>query len=128
MSRGRHIVTVELLAQAFLNSVQAVTSVWVGLTVFQAVVDDLVVPVRNWNRLGVAGDPVPQRLQVVNLFVDREVVEAGWWKELTPPGSTAAVPPVAGPRNRLHLVQEVVGFRRPLVSFSVSEKATADAP
>ena len=61
---------IELLAETFLNSLPAVTSLWVGLEVFQALVKDFTVPIRNRNRLRSCSDSVPQRLQVVDLLVD----------------------------------------------------------
>src|SRR4030095_7063238 len=48
-----------------------------GLQVLQALIEDLTVPFGNRNRLGSGCDAVPQRLQVVDLLVDRQIVETG---------------------------------------------------
>jgi hypothetical protein len=64
------VTAIELLAEAFLNSLPAVTSLWVGLEVLQALVEDFAVPIGNGNRLRSCRDSVPQRLQVVDLLVD----------------------------------------------------------
>ena len=74
------VTSIGLLAEAFLNSFPAVTSIWVGFEVLQAVVDDLAVPIGNRNRLRARGDSVPERLQIVDFLFDREVVESRRWK------------------------------------------------
>ena len=66
-----------LLAKAFLNSLPDVTSISVGFQLFQAFVEDFTVPIRNRNRVGAGCDSIPQRLHVVDLLFDRQVVEAG---------------------------------------------------
>jgi hypothetical protein len=71
------VVAIELLAEPFLNDLPGVTRVGIGLEILQALVDDFVVPVWNRDGLRTRGDSVPQRLQVVDLLVDRQVVETG---------------------------------------------------
>ena len=66
--------------EAFVNSLPAVTSIRVGFEVLQALPDDFPVPVRNRNRLRAGGDSLPERLQIVDLLVDREVVKSRRWK------------------------------------------------
>jgi hypothetical protein len=75
------VAAVELLAEPFLNNIPAVAGTGIGFEIFDALVEDFAVPIRNRNRLRCRRDPVPQRLQVVDLLVDRQLVETGRRKE-----------------------------------------------
>lgn len=58
--RGIESVTaIERFTETFVNSFPAVTSLWAGVEVLQALVDDLAVPVRNGNCLGSGRDSIP---------------------------------------------------------------------
>jgi hypothetical protein len=46
----------------------------------QALLDDPLVPVRHGKILRIGGNAVPQRLHIVELLLDRQVVESGWRK------------------------------------------------
>ena len=69
-------VVVELLPEAFLDDVPVVAGVRIDVELPYALVDDLAVPARNRDRLRRCRDSVPQRLQVVDFLVDRQVIEA----------------------------------------------------
>jgi len=71
------VAAVELLAEPFLNNIPAVAGTGIGFEIFEALVKDFAVPIRNRNRLRCGRDAVPQRLQVVDLLVDRQLVETG---------------------------------------------------
>jgi hypothetical protein len=72
----RHSV-LELLAELFLNDIPAATDSRNGFEILRAFVEDLALLVRNRNRLRSGGNSAPERLQVIDLFVDRQVVEGG---------------------------------------------------
>src|SRR6187401_2365926 len=71
------VVAVELLSEAFLHNLPAVTDGRIGFEVLQTLVQDFAVPIGNGNRLRSGRYSVPQRLQVVDLLVDRQVIETG---------------------------------------------------
>jgi hypothetical protein len=72
----RSVAVVEFLAEAILDSLPVIAGVGIGFEIPQPLVDDFSMPVRYRNRLGRRRDSVPQRLQVVDLFVDRQVIES----------------------------------------------------
>ena len=57
---SRSAAAVELLAEAFLNNLPALTGVRIGFEVLQALVENLAVPFGNRNGLRSGGDSVPQ--------------------------------------------------------------------
>jgi hypothetical protein len=65
----------ELLAKTFLDDVPVVAGVRIDVELLHALVDDLAVPVGNREGLRRGRDSVPQRLQVIDFFVDRQVIE-----------------------------------------------------
>src|ERR1700730_15332492 len=66
---------IEFSAKSFLDDIPAVAGLRVGLVILQPLVEDLAMPFRDRNCLGTCCDSVPQRLQIVDLLVDRQVVE-----------------------------------------------------
>jgi hypothetical protein len=73
----RSVAAVELLPEAFLHNLPAVTGGRIGFEVLQALVEDPTVPFGNGNRRRRGRYSVPQRLQVVDLLLDRQFVETG---------------------------------------------------
>jgi hypothetical protein len=71
------MLAVQLLAKPFLDDIPAVAGFGIGLEIFQSLVEDFAVPFRDGNRLGSCRDTVSQRLQIVDLLVDRRCVETG---------------------------------------------------
>jgi hypothetical protein len=76
----RSVTAVQLSSESFLNDLPAFTCAWIGVELLQAIIDDLPVPIWNRNRIGRSRDSVPKRLQVVDLLIDRQIVESGRWK------------------------------------------------
>jgi hypothetical protein len=72
---SRLAAAAELLAKAFLDDVPVVAGVRIDVELLQALGDDLAVPVGNKDRLRRGRDSAPQRLQVVDFLVDRQVIE-----------------------------------------------------
>ena len=68
---------IQLPAKSFLDHIPVVAGVGVVLEILDPLVEDLAMPFRDRNRLRTCRDSVPQRLQIVNLLVDRQVVETG---------------------------------------------------
>ena len=69
--------SVELLTEPFLHDIPGVTGAGSGFEIVQSISQDFPVPVGNRNRLWGGRNSVPQRLQVVDLLVDRQLVETG---------------------------------------------------
>ena len=67
----------DLLAEPFLNDLPAVAGFRIGLQVVQSLVENFTVPIGNRESSRSRCDAVPQRLQIVDLLVDRQLVETG---------------------------------------------------
>jgi len=56
------MLVVQLPAKPLLDDIPAVARCGIGLEIFQSLIEDLAVPVRDGNSLGSCRDTVPQRL------------------------------------------------------------------
>jgi hypothetical protein len=98
------VLVIQLPAKAFLDHIPAVARIGIGFEVSQPFVEDFAVPFRDRNAFGRGRDSVPERLQVIDLLVDLQIVEAGRWQrhklghEARPTG--IAIQYNAGPRER----------------------------
>src|SRR5262245_2253411 len=68
---------IDFLAESLLHGLPAVAGVWIRFEILQTLLDGCPVPLRNRHCLRSRGDAIPQRLQVVDLLLDRQVVETG---------------------------------------------------
>jgi hypothetical protein len=66
----------EVIAKSVPHDLSALAGVGVGFELLEAFVQDLLVPVRYGDLIRCRSDAFPQRLHVIDLLVDRELVQS----------------------------------------------------
>jgi hypothetical protein len=77
--RRRLLALPQCFAKPFADDIPALAGVRIRFVILQAFVDDFAVPFRDGHLLGSGGDSIPQRLDVLDLLVDREPIES--WRD-----------------------------------------------
>ena len=71
------MLLIQFPAKPLLNDIPAVAEFGICLEIFQPLVKDFAVPIRDGNRIGSCRNSAPKRLEIVDLLVDRQFVETG---------------------------------------------------
>lgn|SRR6185369_17108194 len=75
---GRSVLSLtQFVAEALADDVPALAGVGIRLVILQAFIENLAMPFGHGYLLGSRCDSVPQRLHVLDLLVDREVIDPG---------------------------------------------------
>jgi hypothetical protein len=75
-----------------------------GSVCLKTLLKHLPVPIRNRNLLGLSGNAVPQRLNVVKLLVHRKLVEAGGWERESSGHNRRSIPLPNGHREGASMI------------------------